>query len=818
MKTPNRLNVLSALAGSLLAPGLLLAPSSLRAQATAFTYQGRLNDSGLAANRSYDFRFAIFDSTNLPGILVAGPVTNSAVVVTNGLFTVALDFGASPFSGPARWLDIAVRTNGGAFVSLSPRQALAPSPYAITAGNLVAGGLSSGTYSNPLTLNNPANVFAGSHSGNGSGLTGLNAAALTSGTVPDARLSTNVALLNAPNIFTATQTINGNLGLGTNAPTARLHVNGQVRITGGAPGAGKVLTGDSGGTAVWSAPRASPQVVVVDAAGNGDYTSISAALAAISPSPTSPFIVEVWPGLYFERVVMKSYVHLQGADPYSTVVMFNVAGVTNNSDFAVIKLNLLTNVSVCGFTLTSPAYTNPAALQAAVGIYDVGSSPVIANNRFVLLAGYQPTLAFPNPVLGVASANSSPDVHDCYFEEARSIDGVSLYQSSGSICGNTFSNHWHAATLTQSSAQILNNQMNGMGMAVLIDGSSGGTVAFNRIAGATGSTAIRNQGEARILGNQLTGPAQLGVDNVGEASILGNTLNGCTLDGIRSSGSVRTAICGNLLLNCGGAGEPALLLVNSSAVVSANTFLSNSFGDIQVGGTGTPVVYGNLTTGSVRGGATITGYGAATIATSTTSNLLFNAAGGIGVGTINPSGALHLVAPTGLPPAGLLAQDNGLVLGLQATSGYKWVQSYGGPLVFNPQGNNVGIGTTNPATAFDVSGTITCVSLNQTSDREAKEAFAPVDPAEILDKVATLPITSWQFKGDNQRHLGPMAQDFYAALNLGADPRHIATVDEGGVALAAIQALTRRLADQESELRQLKQSVAQLRALLRAEE
>lgn len=38
-------------------------------------------------------------------------------------------------------------------------------------------------------------------------------------------------------------------------------------------------------------------------------------------------------------------------------------------------------------------------------------------------------------------------------------------------------------------------------------------------------------------------------------------------------------------------------------------------------------------------------------------------------------------------------------------------------------------------------------------------------------------------------HLGPMAQDFHAAFNVGMDDKHMATVDEEGVALAAIQGL-----------------------------
>ena len=108
------------------------------AQGTAFTYQGRLNDGGNAANGSYDLTFKIYDSTNDPGNLVAGPLTNSAVGVSNGLFTVTLDFGDGVFDGNPRWLEIDVRTNGsGPFATLNPRQALLPAPYAIAAGNLI---------------------------------------------------------------------------------------------------------------------------------------------------------------------------------------------------------------------------------------------------------------------------------------------------------------------------------------------------------------------------------------------------------------------------------------------------------------------------------------------------------------------------------------------------------------------------------------------------------------------------------------------------------------------------------------------------------
>jgi hypothetical protein len=104
------------------------------AQGTAFTYQGRLNDGGQAASGNYDLTFRLFGA-NSGGSSIAGPLTNSATAVTNGLFTVTLDFGGA-FDGTARWLEIGVRTNGsGGFTTLSPRQSLTPAPYAIFANS-----------------------------------------------------------------------------------------------------------------------------------------------------------------------------------------------------------------------------------------------------------------------------------------------------------------------------------------------------------------------------------------------------------------------------------------------------------------------------------------------------------------------------------------------------------------------------------------------------------------------------------------------------------------------------------------------------------
>src|ERR1043166_1941379 len=118
------------------------------AQGTAFTYQGRLTDGANAANGSYDLRFTLFDSTNLPGTVVAGPATNSATLVSNGLFSVTLDFGGAVFDGSSRWLEIGARTNLGStgnFSTLSPRQKLTSAPYAVRAANAsLAAGVTTG--------------------------------------------------------------------------------------------------------------------------------------------------------------------------------------------------------------------------------------------------------------------------------------------------------------------------------------------------------------------------------------------------------------------------------------------------------------------------------------------------------------------------------------------------------------------------------------------------------------------------------------------------------------------------------------------------
>jgi hypothetical protein len=113
--------------------------STAHAQGTAFTYQGRLQDGGGLASGTYNLQFLLYTNSTF-GAAVAGPVAVNDVSVTNGLFTVIIDFGSSEWNGETNWLEIDVETNGvGGFTTLAPRQQLTPVPYSIYA--TTAGGL-----------------------------------------------------------------------------------------------------------------------------------------------------------------------------------------------------------------------------------------------------------------------------------------------------------------------------------------------------------------------------------------------------------------------------------------------------------------------------------------------------------------------------------------------------------------------------------------------------------------------------------------------------------------------------------------------------
>ena len=169
---------------------LLTFPVLLRAQGTAFTYQGRLQSGANPPTGLFDMTFALWTASG-GGVQVGPTIPALNLGVTNGFFMVILDFGAV-YNGTPYWLQIGVRTNGAvSYTPLSPRQELTPTPYAVTAENV----------------------------------DGLVPAAQISGTLADARLSPNVALLDHNQTFTGANIFDR----GSGGP-GRLIVNGNGAV------------------------------------------------------------------------------------------------------------------------------------------------------------------------------------------------------------------------------------------------------------------------------------------------------------------------------------------------------------------------------------------------------------------------------------------------------------------------------------------------------------------------------------------------------------------------------------------------------------
>lgn len=103
----------------------------VKAQTTAFSYQGKLTDSGGPANGNYQMQFKLFDSLS-GGTQIGATISDVPVTANQGVFAVKLDFGANALSGANRWLEIAVRHNSSeSYTTLSPREQIASSPYAV---------------------------------------------------------------------------------------------------------------------------------------------------------------------------------------------------------------------------------------------------------------------------------------------------------------------------------------------------------------------------------------------------------------------------------------------------------------------------------------------------------------------------------------------------------------------------------------------------------------------------------------------------------------------------------------------------------------
>src|SRR5258705_1554037 len=183
---------------------------------SAFTYHGVLATSGGAANGTFNFEFRLYDAPVSGN--ATGPVVINSLGVTNGLFTVDLDFGAAAFDGNARWLEIRVQGLGDpGFTTLAPRTQVRPSPYALLSSTVLDGA---------ITSSKIANGAVGSAQLANGAVTSSN---IANGSITAAQLASGAAF---SNLYAGGQSgvAGGGIVLSENANNSNLVNAGYVRI------------------------------------------------------------------------------------------------------------------------------------------------------------------------------------------------------------------------------------------------------------------------------------------------------------------------------------------------------------------------------------------------------------------------------------------------------------------------------------------------------------------------------------------------------------------------------------------------------------
>jgi hypothetical protein len=727
--------------------GLPASIKSVVAQGTAFTYQGQLASDGSPANGSYDLEFTLFE-TNSNGTPVAGPITNAATGVSNGLFTVTLDFGAGIFSGRSYWLEVAVQTNGGSgFTTLSPRQPVTPVPYALFAPN--AGAAMTAASANAVA---PGATIP---------LSALPSAVVTNG-------STNVSL---------NGTFAGNLTL-----LGSLNVNGPI--------SGPLIIPSANSNAVYN----SASFTNIEGEPNNEVTGVQCDPSgklwyACYNSSTNGVVFEVRTNSINGAVVKSNYT--------APLSLFNVAGGMSYYNGYLY---------ICVGNGFDPGLSN------YVVIFDTNANFIGSN-----WLGQEPR--FVQQVQPLADGTALA----CYFGTYGATNlffyNTTTWQTNGNVIQfQTPLTNYGAEDVTGfaiDSANYIHVLQNGIGgglgyvpepqwgwrppyfVSTRVNSSGIGALEL------VGYPTFFPAGTGVIQGNPFFASNNFNILYVpyqGNTDVNTNFVSGYQLAGSTNQTQITSAGASIPYLAAGQFWDHGALTVGNNLIGPQAEFCVGSGGttfDIYGTPEGASVFNVNPSTGQIIAGAGNWAW-----------QFLFAGQyyGYSGFFT-NGLGATPLDASQLTSGTVPLARLPGNVSYLNAN------QSFTGQNIF---AGNVGIATASPSYLLQVSNAY-CngSSWVNAADRNLKQNFAPVDAQDMLDKVAALPVMRWNDKSQpDQTHVGPVAQDFRAAFDVGADDKHIATVDEEGVALAAIQGLNQKLKEKDVEIQELKERLDRLEKII----
>jgi len=667
--------------------------NNLPAQGTAFTYQGNLNSDSAPASGNFDLLFTLY-STNSGGGILAGPVTNTATFVTNGLFTTMIDFGPGAFNGNPRWLEIGVQTNGGSgFTTLTPRQPLTATPYAVLAGDITSPNIAR---INATNVTQQATAVPEIHNGF------ITSVDITSG---------------GAGYFTA-PTVTANDTTGSGAVLYATVSGGQV------VGIAVTNTGSAYGS--------NTTTIVIGAPSSASYQTFAGINLFNNPgnafSGIGSNLTQLNPASLVGGTVTSTINFTGASNTFAGTFIGNGTGLTN------VGASSLNGLSAAAFWATNGTS---------------GANPT--NNAYLGTADNLPLEIRVNDVraLRLEPAQYTPNIIGGYFVNAV---GTNLYGVT--IAGGGAPNYPNLATASLSA--VLGgggNTASGVGAGVMgIDSKATNACAFaagtNALAGGIASLSVGN-GTAAI-GNYSSA---LGIYTraTGSAAQASGTNS-------FASGSAANA-WGN---NSGASGDFSTAWGNGSRATNAQ---ATAFG------------YSTL-----AGGSNSVAMGFGSVATGD-----FSFAAGYDAQATN-TGAFVWADSTSLYPLGSLSANS---MTIRASGGYR---------LFSNPGSTAGVTLAPNATSWAA-----------LSDKNAKKNFAPINSVEILEKLAAVPVESWNYKweaDDATPNLGPMAQDFVQAFYPGRDDKHITTLEFDGVELAAIQGLNQKLSDEllhkEKEIGDLK--------------